>query len=129
LGVISQQLFTMMVIMALVTTCMTTPLLHWIHPTLAPEPGGEDSAGKPPPAEQAKPFTVLMCIAQAHSGPGMAVLSKALTGTAAGSRLLALRLIGPPERTSDYLHGTATDLPMEGNVVLAPLAERTRELG
>jgi Kef-type K+ transport system membrane component KefB len=31
LKVISPQLFSMMVIMALVTTFMTTPLLHWIH--------------------------------------------------------------------------------------------------
>ncbi len=32
IGVISQELFTMMVLMALVTTCVTTPLLVWIHP-------------------------------------------------------------------------------------------------
>ncbi len=31
-GVISPLLFTMLVIMALVTTCMTTPLLEWIYP-------------------------------------------------------------------------------------------------
>ena len=31
LKVISPQLFSMMVLMALVTTFMTTPLLHWIH--------------------------------------------------------------------------------------------------
>ncbi|MBR8829814.1 MAG: Glutathione-regulated potassium-efflux system protein KefB [Chroococcopsis gigantea SAG 12.99] len=31
-GVISPLLFTMLVIMALVTTCMTSPLLEWIYP-------------------------------------------------------------------------------------------------
>jgi K+:H+ antiporter len=33
LGVISPKLFTMMVIMALITTFMTTPILQWIYPT------------------------------------------------------------------------------------------------
>jgi Kef-type K+ transport system membrane component KefB len=32
LGVISTTLFTMMVLMALVTTLMTTPLLEWLYP-------------------------------------------------------------------------------------------------
>jgi Kef-type K+ transport system membrane component KefB len=31
IGVISEGLFSMMVLMALVTTCMTTPLLNWIY--------------------------------------------------------------------------------------------------
>ena len=33
LGVISPALFTMMVLMALVTTFMTSPLLEWVYPT------------------------------------------------------------------------------------------------
>lgn len=36
IGVISPTLFTMMVLMALCTTFMTTPLLQWIYPTRAP---------------------------------------------------------------------------------------------
>jgi len=32
-GVISPPLFTMLVMMALVTTLLTTPLLEWIYPT------------------------------------------------------------------------------------------------
>jgi Kef-type K+ transport system membrane component KefB len=35
IGLISPPLFTMMVIMALVTTVITTPLLEWIHPSPA----------------------------------------------------------------------------------------------
>jgi Kef-type K+ transport system membrane component KefB len=36
IGVISETLFTMMVVMALVTTLVTTPLLEWIRPREAP---------------------------------------------------------------------------------------------
>lgn len=40
-GVISPALFSMMVLMAVVTTLMTTPLLHWIHPLgLEAQPAG-----------------------------------------------------------------------------------------
>lgn len=49
-GVISPTLFSMMVLMAIVTTLMTTPLLHWIHAP-AVEPGMEAKrAGDLPPA-------------------------------------------------------------------------------
>ena len=34
IGVISPALFSMMVLMALVTTFMTTPLLHWVYPSM-----------------------------------------------------------------------------------------------
>jgi Kef-type K+ transport system membrane component KefB len=34
IGVISPALYSMMVLMALVTTFMTTPLLRWVHPGL-----------------------------------------------------------------------------------------------
>ncbi len=35
LGIISPALFSMMVVMALVTTFMTTPILEWIRPARA----------------------------------------------------------------------------------------------
>jgi Kef-type K+ transport system membrane component KefB len=38
LGIISPALFSMMVLMALVTTFMTAPLLHWVYPGLQPIP-------------------------------------------------------------------------------------------
>lgn len=40
LGVISPQLFTMMVLMALATTIATTPILQWLHPSLQSLPLG-----------------------------------------------------------------------------------------
>jgi Kef-type K+ transport system membrane component KefB len=49
IGVISPALFSMMVVMALVTTFMTTPLLEWVYPMkLLREERGEQSAN---PAE------------------------------------------------------------------------------
>jgi Kef-type K+ transport system membrane component KefB len=39
LGLISKTLFTMLVIMALVTTFMTSPLLRWLHPMPGSTPG------------------------------------------------------------------------------------------
>jgi len=41
IGVISPDLFTMMVIMALVTTFMTTPLLDWLYPQSTRKPAAE----------------------------------------------------------------------------------------
>src|SRR4029450_12181319 len=79
LGVISPTLFTMMVVMALVTTFMTTPLLRWIYP---PEEMAKDQVSATPVVEpvEAPPYTVLMCVSHGQSGAGMVTLGRALTG-------------------------------------------------
>ena len=50
LGVISPTLFAMMVLMALVTTMATTPMLHLLTPPFSPP----DHAGRPPNVERAR---------------------------------------------------------------------------
>jgi len=40
LGVISPTLFTMMVVMALVTTAATAPIVHWLIGAVGSEPSG-----------------------------------------------------------------------------------------
>jgi Kef-type K+ transport system membrane component KefB len=45
-GVISPKLYTMMVLMALVTTFATTPILQWLRPGLGAAPSPEDTASK-----------------------------------------------------------------------------------
>jgi len=47
IGVISPTVFTIMVLMALVTTFMTSPLLEWVYPARLMVVGdGEDGAGQ-----------------------------------------------------------------------------------
>lgn len=50
LGVITPELFSMMVVMALVTTAMTTPLLDWLIPAPTTEPVAEPALPEPVPA-------------------------------------------------------------------------------
>lgn len=45
-GVISPTLFSMMVLMAVVTTLMTTPLLHWIYPPALELPAVAEGGGR-----------------------------------------------------------------------------------
>lgn len=54
LGIISQTLYTMMVLMALTTTFMTSPLLEWIYPIrlLKQEPARANIAGVTPYLEE-----------------------------------------------------------------------------
>ncbi|MBA3546320.1 MAG: cation:proton antiporter [Nannocystis sp.] len=125
LGVISPKLFTMMVLMALFTTFITTPLLQWVYPpeelarTLS-EPLHE------PPVRAPEGFGVLICVAQGSSGPGLATVAGALLGVArGGDRLYGLQLLRPVERTSSLI-----DLaPPEDANALAPLLERGAQLG
>jgi Kef-type K+ transport system membrane component KefB/nucleotide-binding universal stress UspA family protein len=126
LGVISPKLFTMMVIMALVTTFMTTPLLRWIYP---PEELAKDQVPLPPvavPAGQV-PFTVLMCVSHGQAGTGMATLGRALAGVPSEPfQVYALHLAPPTGRIS-----TARRLAQEppSGDALAPLMGRASTLG
>lgn len=113
LGVISPTLFTMMVLMALVTTFMTTPLLQRVYPpdTRTTLPEG---------------FSILMCVAFDRSGPGMALIAGALVGKQTpADRLYGLQLHRPAERTSTLLEGDGED----SSRALDPLLERSRAHG
>lgn len=124
LKVLSPELFTMMVIMALVTTFMTTPLLQIFYPRTEME--GE--LAEPAAAPTADAYTLIMCVAHDRTGPPMATLAAALSGKAAsGSHTFGLRLIPPLERTSSYLHEEKNE-PDEGNALI-PLLDRSEELG
>ena len=122
LGVISPQLFTMMVLMALVTTFITTPLLRWFYPMeeLAKDrfaPVGTPEAGQ-------APYSVLMCVSHGQAGPGMASLARALVG-GERAQLHALHLV-PPERAS-LRPEVERSAPSEG--ALTPLLGRAEKLG
>jgi Kef-type K+ transport system membrane component KefB/nucleotide-binding universal stress UspA family protein len=60
LGVIPPALFAMLVIMALVTTFMTTPLLGWIYPAVQEE---ADAAAAAETEDGPRPFRVLVPVA------------------------------------------------------------------
>jgi Kef-type K+ transport system membrane component KefB len=92
LGVISNVVFAMMVIMALVTTALTTPLLHWFYPQVESE--AEHLA-----AMERHPFTVLIPVAYPASG-GPLVLMASLLAPAAdiARKIVGLHLERPRDR-------------------------------
>jgi nucleotide-binding universal stress UspA family protein len=124
LGVITPTLFTMMVIMALVTTFMTTPILERIYPAAVAEaePSEAEAALTAPGG-----FTALMCVAYDRSGPGMVTVAAALLGeTDDRNRLYALRLLPPTGRASFVL---AESQEERDTTALDPLLERADALG
>jgi Kef-type K+ transport system membrane component KefB len=128
LGVISPALFTMMVLMALVTTFMTTPLLQLVYPTSELAKAEAAPIATPPPElASANPrFTVLMCVAFDRSGPAMVRLASALVADEPQRhRLYALRLIRPTDRASFYIVGQDDENGIQG---LKPLLETAGRL-
>lgn len=109
-GVIGPALFTMMVLMTLVTTFITTPVLDVVYP---PGQHVDDLLAVAPPHEPlpAPPgFTMLVCVEDERDGPGLAMLAAALDRAAPVARTHALWLrspapagsvaLGEPERPS-----------------------------
>jgi nucleotide-binding universal stress UspA family protein len=123
LGVISPTLFTMMVVMALVTTFITSPLLNWIYPTAEI---ARDRVDIPPVTTGPTPFTVLMCVSHGQAGPGMAALGRALTGgsPAESAQLYALHLMSAERSSMHRMHEPRP--PDEG--ALAPLLSSAKRL-
>lgn len=113
LGVISPAVFSMMVVMAMVTTLMTTPLVSWLF--------------QPAPAQDRSPrarFPVLMCASDPAIAPGMARLGAALSQPD-GDGLIALQLV-EPERPSVYLGG---DVETDADLAITRLIEHARAAG
>jgi Kef-type K+ transport system membrane component KefB len=87
LGVITDAVFAMMVIMAIVTTALTTPILHWVHPKV------EDEAERQAAREKAGPFSVLIPVSLPASGPSLASMASLLSPILeTGRRIIALHL-------------------------------------
>lgn len=86
IGVISPALFTMMVLMALVTTFMTSPLVEWIHPARRIR---EEALGVP---EDVKAFTVLVPVALPSAGPELLRMAASLAPSDR-DRIYALHLL------------------------------------
>lgn len=84
LGVISPLLFTMLVIMALVTTFMTSPLVEWIYPKklikldlVPPEPDTKVT-NKTPREGYIRPYRILVPVANPTTQKGLLQLAVAL---------------------------------------------------
>jgi len=121
LGVISPALFTMMVLMALITTFMTTPILEWLYPARLLE------KTELPDEDGDRDYTVLLPVSLPASGPGLFDAAAALSPVGQAPRVFALHL----ERTSDQTFTRVADpnrIPSRDEV-LRPLLARARERG
>jgi nucleotide-binding universal stress UspA family protein len=115
LGVINETVFAMMVIMAIATTFLTTPVLQWVYPLRLFNPVPEREGAVPAGA-----FGVLIPVADPRSGGTLLRLADLLTGPGAGGRAIhAVHLTRPTERDG-YRSGTDPTTP-SGDDALRPL--------
>ncbi len=118
LGAISPALYTIMVLMALVTTAMTTPILELIYPARQME---EDRLEDEPPA-----YTVLLPVSLPSAGPGLLEAAVCLAPQGRPLRVYAVHL----QRVSDS--PTTRKVPTKAAAdeeSLQPLLARAIELG
>jgi Kef-type K+ transport system membrane component KefB len=111
---IPEGLFAVMVVVALCTTALTTPLLNWLHP-----PRLIASAQ----ASQSAEFSILIPISLPKSGGPLVQIADALIGPARlMGKLFALHLRRPID------HGTfhAADAEIESEAALTPLLSQAQ---
>lgn len=81
-GVVSPLLFTMLVIMALVTTFMTSPLLEWIYPKRLIRMNAIEDETETESVEQLVPtYKIIVPVANPHTQAGLLQLAGAIAGT------------------------------------------------
>ncbi|MEI9936341.1 MAG: cation:proton antiporter [Pseudomonadota bacterium] len=124
LGVISPKIFTMMVIMALVTTIMTTPLLQLV----APRSFEVRSASSVDPVQSA-PVHLLLCVGDAGMGPAMALLAVTCAGGSRDSGSAVLHMERPRDRTSGYLRRSSKAVRQSRASGLLPALETATAAG
>jgi len=124
LGVITPTVFSMMVLMALFTTFITSPLLAVIYP---PAIMARDLLAQAPASPPTLPrFGILACVSNPATAPGLATLAASLAGRAAArARVWGLHLIDPTEREAFEVELQGGD---EDVAALAPFNARAREL-
>ncbi len=120
LGVISPLLFTMLVIMALVTTFMTSPLLE---ATYAKRQMRQDIAESEPDLAEAEgePYRLLVPIANPETQTGLLSLALALAGTGRSAYVQPLHLLQLEE---DY---TVESTPLEATQQLRDFQRQLRQ--
>jgi len=120
LGVISSTVFTMLVVMALVTTFATSPIIRRIYSDR------ELAQQRIDGAEPHEHKGLLICVDDPASGPGLALVTAALRDAAGNAEATALHLYPSTDRPSvERMH--EEQAPDEGP--LGPLLERAKELG
>lgn len=100
LGIISPALFAMMVMMALITTAMTTPLLQWLYPSRLLRASEADHEGM-------TDFVTVVPVALPRSGPGLLRVAGALAPGGQSPRVYAVHL----QRSSNALVTDLDDTP------------------
>jgi len=135
LGVINDTVFTIMVLMALVTTFMTTPLLHWVYPPRLLAPAEETGPAAP------GGYRVLIPVADPRSGGPLLRLADVLTGPGTGARAIYSLHLGRPVAADAYRRVSlprrspgAPATPVEAaaddaEASLVPLLEQARSHG
>ena len=120
LGVFSPTIFSMLVVMVLVTTVAATPLLVRLYP---PREAIRDLLAAEPrvPARRANMERVLACIPHPDSGPPLIALAGALGRE--GSEIVALHLV------AGDVPVVASREAVDGEAALGPALARARELG
>jgi Kef-type K+ transport system membrane component KefB/nucleotide-binding universal stress UspA family protein len=123
LGVINETIYGMMVIMALVTTAMTAPLLQWVLPPELMHPA------TPPAESERRKYSILVPVARPDSGGPLARMASLIAGSdRAKARIAALHLERPVDREA---YRTTIDdpaaAPAEQTEELAPLVEAARD--
>ncbi len=100
LGVISDAVFTMMVVMALVTTFLTTPVLDVIYPERLRK------VSAPAPGKRGRHDAILIPVSLARSGRSLVRMADLITGPENDSRrLVGLHLSRPDQHKLDPATG------------------------
>lgn len=110
LGVISPTLFSMMIIMALVTTLIASPLLDRVYPAerlIREVIELAETAELPAPAAQ---YRLLACVSRASDGAALIAVARALAPRDQPAQVYALHLAAPTARAASEPTGTADDV-------------------
>ncbi len=121
LGVITDAVFAMMVLMTLLTTGMTSPLLHWVYPARLFRLG--------PVTQRREKYSILIPVSLPRSGGPLVQLADTLIGAAERdvSKLYALHLRKPADHEA-YRSGL-DELDQPRDEALAPLLAQARGRG
>lgn len=125
LGVISPLLFTMLVVMALVTTFMTTPLLEWTYPKrlIQLDVMESDASSRTDESAIQPTYRILVPVANPSTQKGLLQLAVAIAGT--GFQPAVVHPLSLVQLNEDYAFQST---PLEAERLMQQRRDRLEEL-
>ena len=121
-GIINQKLYTMLMVMSLVNTVVTVPVLKYVYPLVGLREDnlekGSSKPGNAPETNVENPLNILVCLSSLQYVEPMMFLNQMIVDSGRKIKIVALRLVGLGDRMSAVMMGNDSAITIQKDAAI-----------